>query len=1107
MTKKIVFLPYDFDTAIGINNEGSLVFGYSLEDTDQVSGEDVFNGQQSVLWCNLRDTYKDEIAEMYKQLRSDGKISYSKVEQMFETHQGKWPEAIFNEDAKYKYLDPLEQENDATYLPMLQGSKAEQRKWWLFNRFRYMDSKWNAGDALTDYIQLRGYAKGNITVTPYADIYPSIKYGSYLVQTRGVRNQAYTLVCPLDQMNDTEIYIYSASALASIGDISELKVGLADFSRAVKLQQIKIGDSDPNYANPNLGTLNLGNNTLLQKIDVRNCTGLGDTTIQGHQQTSVDLSGCTGLEEVYFDGTKVLSVDLPNGGVIKKLHLPGTITSLTIRNQTAITEFVCPVFSNITTLWLDNPAGSIDTQEIVEAMANGSRVRLFNFYWEMDTLDDVAEMFNKLDTMSGLDQNGNNVNTAQVYGTIHVSTATTVQIDAIRNRYPDVTITYDALLPALIYKSEDGTETIAIETVAVGGTGSRLLPAEKQQDVQYTYTPAGWSLTVGGEADPNAITNVQVDRTVYAVYTKTPRMYTVTFRRGEDDGNDVLKTESFAYGVMPEYGTSNPVSSRGAVYAFQGWDPELTTVTGPATYTAVFKAPVTLTYYDYDNTVLHEESVAYGRNGTWSTTPTRESTAQFTYLFNGWSRTPGGAVDSTAKQNLIADRSIYAVYTSSLRSYTISFVRDSADGGGTLQTGLMTYGSMPSYTGATPTTTKTGDYAFNGWTPAIAAVTGAQTYTAVFKDMSSPVIKYLKDTMEEYSNSTAEKIAAYAFYSHHALLSAETAATTIESQAFANCNNLKRLKLTNPTELITFDPNSLSNCSSIQEILIYSSVCAKHTYGDLSARFTIPSLGVIYVNDNLVNTYKAASNWSKYADNIYPISNYPQSDFSTIQDSWETIIQKINNGTADYSLGDTKSIDLGSLGKVIMTIIGINKDELSDGSGNTAKYTWYTKVSIANQYYMNPSISGSSQGTGSIGGWEYSTMRTTYLSENGDIWNSLPSVLQANIKSVKKYSTIHNINKQFEYNIETHDKLFILSIREAALSSPPSYSETTGPIYNEYFNSTAKRRVGAGNEIPYHVWSRTVYGSDKFAAFYVGTANVTSNYAHIKDNFCFGFCT
>ena len=61
-----------------------------------------------------------------------------------------------------------------------------------YNRFRYMDSKYNAGDSLSDVITVRGYAKANITVTPYADVYASIKYGSYLVQTRAARNYPST---------------------------------------------------------------------------------------------------------------------------------------------------------------------------------------------------------------------------------------------------------------------------------------------------------------------------------------------------------------------------------------------------------------------------------------------------------------------------------------------------------------------------------------------------------------------------------------------------------------------------------------------------------------------------------------------------------------------------------------------------------------------------------------------------------------------------------------------------------------------------------------------------------------------------------------------------
>ena len=123
MNKKAVWLPYDADTAIGINNEGALVFSYNLEDTDHLeSGADIFNGQRSVLWVNLRQAFYDDIKAMYKQLRSAGALSYDKVERMFEEHQDKWPETVFNEDSWFKYLAPLVEKGDATYLSMLQGS-------------------------------------------------------------------------------------------------------------------------------------------------------------------------------------------------------------------------------------------------------------------------------------------------------------------------------------------------------------------------------------------------------------------------------------------------------------------------------------------------------------------------------------------------------------------------------------------------------------------------------------------------------------------------------------------------------------------------------------------------------------------------------------------------------------------------------------------------------------------------------------------------------------------------------------------------------------------------------------------------------------------------
>ena len=96
MKKKIVLLPYDCDTAAGINNEGSLVFSYNLEDIDKTEGgADIYNGQQSVLWKNLREMFPDELKAMYQTLRSTGALSYERIEKAFEDHQAKWPEAIF----------------------------------------------------------------------------------------------------------------------------------------------------------------------------------------------------------------------------------------------------------------------------------------------------------------------------------------------------------------------------------------------------------------------------------------------------------------------------------------------------------------------------------------------------------------------------------------------------------------------------------------------------------------------------------------------------------------------------------------------------------------------------------------------------------------------------------------------------------------------------------------------------------------------------------------------------------------------------------------------------------------------------------------------------
>lgn len=595
INRKAVAEPYDMDTQMGIDNEGVLRLSPYLEDTDTISGANVFNGQTSVLWNNLRDAFPKEIQQMYQNIRSGG-LRYADVETRFDNAQAKWPEAIWDEDAQSKYFEPLVnpdpgKEPTDFYLPMSQGTKQQQRRSWLTNRFAYMDSKWNAGDASLERIQLRGYAKSDITVTTYINLYPTVKYGSYVVSARATAGTPTLLACPIDTLNDTEIYIYSARNVASVGDLSGLKVGIADFSYATNIQEVKLGDADANYDNPNMKSINFGNNKLLKKIDCRNCSGLGTG-----ERTAFDLSGCEIIEEIYFEGTQITGLTLPNGGVLRKLHLPATVSNLTILNQKNITDLTIPSYANITTLRLEN-VPTLDTRTILESVPANTRVRLIGFTWEADDAEDIEGILDLLDTMRGLDEQGGNVDTAQVSGTIHTDTLTGAQIVAFNARYPYINFTADHTSAVLRYYN--GATLVHEETVLDGGNGVWTGTASKSQDAQYTYTFAGWSRTDDNTVDADARDAVVADRNVYACFTGTLRKYTVTYVRASADGGGTLQTISNVdYGTTitaaSRYTGATPTTTQGtaADYPFEGWSPISATVTGNTTFTAKFGSPV-----------------------------------------------------------------------------------------------------------------------------------------------------------------------------------------------------------------------------------------------------------------------------------------------------------------------------------------------------------------------------------------------------------------------------------------------------------------------------------------------------------------------------------
>ena len=148
-------------------------------------------------------------------------------------------------------------------------------------------------------------------------------------------------------------------------------------------------------------------------------------------------------------------------------------------------------------------------------------------------------------------------------------------------------------------------------------------------------------------------------------------------------------------------------------------------------------------FYDGNNELLYQEEVPVGGTATYAgPIPTKSSTAQYTYTFNGWS-SPLGPINGNT--------TIRAEFTATLRYYTIRFLYPSTDE--LIEEQNLAYGDTPKppVAGA--------DY--EGWTPAITTVTKDADYYAVPlptpEDMT--IFNLTEVTIDETSGYNCELLA------------------------------------------------------------------------------------------------------------------------------------------------------------------------------------------------------------------------------------------------------------------------------------------------------------------------------------------------------------
>ena len=463
---------YDIDTAYGLNNEGVLDFGYGLEQTD----ENIYNGRNSLFWNNFQEVFMKDIADMYLSLRMSEKLSYDAALAVFEQHQrSQISEANYNEDAAWKYLTPLYETGDTTYLYVVQGSRIQHFKWWIANRIKYLDSKYEAPDFTKDFITMRLYTRdGNFKITPYIDTYIKCRFGSADVKVRAKAGQEIGLNAPEGlEFNDTETIIFGGSNISSLGDLSSKYAGTVDIKAGAKLKELIIGNSSQGYSNPHLKILSLGSNDLLTKVDVSNCPNLTG---------SLDMSGCKKLQEVWAEGTGITGITFVDGGDLRELHLPTTITNLTIKNHINLTEVYPTVFDNLQTLVLKN--SRLDAANLLFNNLN-TLTRLYcSFQEEANVVLNTMVIDTLIEDCGGMDDNGLNTKYPNLQGYMTVrypSSMASAAFEQLQKDYttyfPDLHITYESETPYYTYNSSGNYVQLATN---VSLTETLAFPAKKR---------------------------------------------------------------------------------------------------------------------------------------------------------------------------------------------------------------------------------------------------------------------------------------------------------------------------------------------------------------------------------------------------------------------------------------------------------------------------------------------------------------------------------------------------------------------------------------------------------------------------------------------------
>ena len=598
---------YDFDTAMGNDNEGALALRYGYLDTDTKGSRDVFNAADSVLFTLIRETFSKELKDMYIKLENEGCWDLDAFADMCDKYQSMICPALWIEDANKKYISPLDI-GDSSYLQMLNGKKKLQRRQFLKFQRQFMSSYFKGSYTQSDLATLRGYTPSNwqgvepkcsFTITPYCDMFVNIDVGSESQSIRACAGQPVELnFSAIGTLNNTEIYFYNAQYLQDIGDISCIYPGYCSIAALKRLKKAIIGSSVAGYKNTNLTSVDVTNCESLEELNLENCSSFNQT---------LDLSNNIMLKKIYTRGSNTTGITFANGCRLTEAFL-NAVTALRLKGLNYLKSLNLSDYANLTTLVVEN-SPAVDVQQICENANALSYISLKGVSLFLDN----SSLLIKLSKLRGIDDNGYISDSPVLTGTAELKGMSDYYRNAIEQIFPKLILSVLSIIASYSVKFMIDDTTQYGETQIVEEGSNAILPTvnpSKESTPSTTYEFAGWE---------DGYNNITTDTTIKVSWIEKTRRYNTYWY---DKSGSVVQNKSLGYGEKVAYeGEDLPSNSENL---WVGWDwkdweyasesitPETSEIIINASYDAITLPPVRdLSKYDYIHSDDYKDSSAY----------------------------------------------------------------------------------------------------------------------------------------------------------------------------------------------------------------------------------------------------------------------------------------------------------------------------------------------------------------------------------------------------------------------------------------------------------------------------------------------------------------